>query len=209
MVSPSIFSRASSVGGIPVYKVETKPLYEKIDASASASGMGAAIPFSTEKVVQEELAIDLSFQILGCAFNSYWIIEQGDSLFLIDQHAACERRLYEEFSARKTNVSSQELLVPEHLVLQPREFEQAMEYQKELEELGYRFEKDGALREYRRLWIARINAGARMCGTNYSNLINGLKLAGVDVNRKVLAELAVSDMPAFKALVDVAMAAKN
>lgn len=135
----------ASVGGIPVYKVETKPLYEKIDASASASGMGAAIPFSTEKVVQEELAIDLSFQILGCAFNSYWIIEQGDSLFLIDQHAACERRLYEEFSARKTNVSSQELLVPEHLVLQPREFEQAMEYQKELEELGYRFEKDGAL----------------------------------------------------------------
>ncbi len=64
-------------------------------------------------------------------------------------------------------------------------------------------------REYRRLWIARINAGARLCGTNYSNLINGLKLAGVDVNRKVLAELAVSDMPAFKALVDVAMAAKN
>ncbi len=40
-------------------------------------------------------------------------------------------------------------------------------------------------REYRRLWIARINAGARICGTNYSNLINGLKLAGVEVNRKV------------------------
>ena len=63
-------------------------------------------------------------------------------------------------------------------------------------------------REYRRLWIARINAGARLCGTNYSKLINGLKLAGVDVNRKVLADLAVTDMNAFKALVDVAMAAK-
>jgi large subunit ribosomal protein L20 len=59
-------------------------------------------------------------------------------------------------------------------------------------------------REYRRLWIARINAGARMCGTTYSRLINGLKLAGVDINRKVLADLAVSDMNAFKALVDVA-----
>mgnify|MGYP004618223719 CR=1 FL=1 len=42
-------------------------------------------------------------------------------------------------------------------------------------------------REYRKLWIARINAGARICGTNYSNLIHGLKVAGVDVNRKVLA----------------------
>lgn len=62
---------------------------------------------------------------------------------------------------------------------------------------------------FRRLWIARINAGARICGTNYSNLINGLKLAGVDVNRKVLADLAVNDMGAFKALVETAMAARN
>ena len=63
-------------------------------------------------------------------------------------------------------------------------------------------------REYRRLWIARINAGARLCGTTYSRMINGLKLAGVDVNRKVLADLAVTDMNAFKELVDVAMAAR-
>ena len=63
-------------------------------------------------------------------------------------------------------------------------------------------------RQFRQLWIARINAAARMCGTNYSRLINGLKLAGVDVNRKVLAELAVSDMAAFKQLVDVANNAK-
>ena len=59
-------------------------------------------------------------------------------------------------------------------------------------------------REYRRLWIARINAGARICGTNYSNLIHGLKLAGVDMNRKVLADLAVTDMIAFNELVTVA-----
>lgn len=63
-------------------------------------------------------------------------------------------------------------------------------------------------REYRKLWIARINAGARLNGTTYSRMINGLKLAGVNVNRKVLAELAVNDMPAFKALVDVAVAAR-
>lgn len=59
-------------------------------------------------------------------------------------------------------------------------------------------------REYRRLWIARINAGARMCGTNYSRLINGLKVAGVEINRKVLADLAVTDLNAFKELCDVA-----
>lgn len=59
-------------------------------------------------------------------------------------------------------------------------------------------------RDFRRLWIARINAGARICGTNYSNLIHGLKLAGVDVNRKVLADLAITDMNAFNELVKVA-----
>ncbi len=63
-------------------------------------------------------------------------------------------------------------------------------------------------REYRRLWIARINAGARICGSNYSRMINGLKLAGVDVNRKVLADLAVSDINAFRELVNVAEQAR-
>ena len=63
-------------------------------------------------------------------------------------------------------------------------------------------------REYRRLWIARINAGARICGTTYSRLMNGLKLAGVDINRKVLADLAVTDMNAFKELVEVANKAR-
>ncbi|HOF94786.1 MAG TPA: 50S ribosomal protein L20 [Clostridia bacterium] len=64
-------------------------------------------------------------------------------------------------------------------------------------------------REYRKLWIARINAGARLNGTTYSRLINGLKLAGVDINRKVLADLAITDMQAFKELVGVAMAARS
>lgn len=63
-------------------------------------------------------------------------------------------------------------------------------------------------REYRKLWIARINAGARICGTTYSRMINGLKLAGVDVNRKVLADLAVNDINAFRELVNVANEAR-
>ena len=63
-------------------------------------------------------------------------------------------------------------------------------------------------REYRRLWIARINAAARMNGISYSRLMNGLKVAGVDINRKMLSELAINDAKAFTALVEKAKAAK-
>lgn len=59
-------------------------------------------------------------------------------------------------------------------------------------------------REFRKLWIIRINAAARMNGINYSRLMNGLKSAGVEVNRKMLAELAVNDEEAFNQLVAVA-----
>jgi large subunit ribosomal protein L20 len=56
-------------------------------------------------------------------------------------------------------------------------------------------------RQYRRLWVARINAAARTHGVTYSRLIGGLRKAGVTVNRKVLADLAVRDRAAFDALV--------
>ena len=57
-------------------------------------------------------------------------------------------------------------------------------------------------RNFRALWIQRINAGARECGMTYSQLINGLIKASVEVDRKVLAELAVNDVDAFKALTE-------
>ncbi len=63
--------------------------------------------------------------------------------------------------------------------------------------------------EFRRLWITRINAAARAQGTTYSQLMNGLKLAGVDVDRKILADLAVRDEGAFKTLVEVAQKAAS
>ena len=55
--------------------------------------------------------------------------------------------------------------------------------------------------EFRKLWIARINAAARINGISYSQLINGLKKAGIEVNRKMLADLAVNDSAAFAQLV--------
>ena len=59
-------------------------------------------------------------------------------------------------------------------------------------------------RQFRQLWIARINAAARMNGLSYSQMMHGLKSAGVDVNRKILAELAVNDPAAFTSFADAA-----
>lgn len=59
-------------------------------------------------------------------------------------------------------------------------------------------------RDFRRLWITRINAAARMNGLSYSVLMNGLKKAGIEVNRKMLADLAVHDAAAFTALTEQA-----
>lgn len=59
-------------------------------------------------------------------------------------------------------------------------------------------------REYRQMWIARINAAARMNGLSYSKLMNGLKVSGIEVNRKMLSELAIHDPKAFAQLADTA-----
>jgi len=59
-------------------------------------------------------------------------------------------------------------------------------------------------RQFRQLWIARINAAARLNGLSYSKFMYGLKLAGVEVNRKMLAELAVNDAEGFASLVELA-----
>lgn len=59
-------------------------------------------------------------------------------------------------------------------------------------------------RDFRRLWIARINAAARLHGLSYSHFINGLKRSDIEINRKVLAELAVSDAESFAKLAEIA-----
>ncbi|GGY11527.1 50S ribosomal protein L20 [Paludibacterium paludis] len=61
-------------------------------------------------------------------------------------------------------------------------------------------------RQFRQLWIARINAGARECGLSYSKFMNGLKKAAIEIDRKVLADLAVFDKPAFALIVEKAKA---
>lgn len=61
--------------------------------------------------------------------------------------------------------------------------------------------------EFRKLWIARINAGARANGMTYNRFMQGLKLAGIEIDRRMLAELAVNDAAAFAAIVEAARAA--
>lgn len=60
--------------------------------------------------------------------------------------------------------------------------------------------------DFRRLWIARINAAARLNGMSYSQMMNGLHKAGIEINRKILADMAVNDMTAFAKLVETAKA---
>lgn len=62
-------------------------------------------------------------------------------------------------------------------------------------------------RDFRRLWITRISAGCKVNGTNYSTFMNGLKKAGISLNRKMLSEIAIADPAAFTALVEKAKAA--
>ena len=69
---------------------------------------------------------------------------------------------------------------------------------------GHRRERKG---DFRRLWIARINAGARLNGTTYSRLMDGLHKAGIEVDRKILADLAVREPAAFAKLAEQASAA--
>jgi len=64
-------------------------------------------------------------------------------------------------------------------------------------------------RDFRRLWIARINAAARINGLSYSRMINGLKIAGIQIDRKMLSEIAINDAAAFAKLADAAKAALN
>jgi large subunit ribosomal protein L20 len=82
-------------------------------------------------------------------------------------------------------------------------YRSAMEVSARAGVYAYRDRKQNK-REYRNLWIARINAAARLNGITYSRLINGLKLAGVEVNRKMMAELAMNEPNAFAVLAETA-----
>lgn len=78
-----------------------------------------------------------------------------------------------------------------------------------MKSLNYAFnDRRAKKRDFRKLWIARINAAARINGLSYSKFISGLKKSGIELNRKVLADMAVNDAAAFTKLAEMAKAAK-
>ena len=139
-----------------------------------------------KKTEQDALPLDFAVNIIGCAFNTYWIIQHGDDLYLIDQHAAHERRLYEEFNGREVAAASQELLIPQLLTLQPREFELVEEWQSELEELGYRFERVGAL-SLNLIAVPVLN-GTIFDGESLHQAINAIGEAGKGAKKALVRE---------------------
>lgn len=91
------------------------------------------------------LFTDEPIEILGCAFRTYWIAARGDNLFLIDQHAAHERKLYDELTSRKIELSGQRLLVAREVTLTPLEMACWKDNQSVLTELRFGLTQTGAL----------------------------------------------------------------
>jgi DNA mismatch repair protein MutL len=88
---------------------------------------------------EESDAPEEPYTVIGCAFDAYWFVQQGDSVYLIDQHAAHERLLYDALMNREAAVVSQTLFLPEDVRLLPSETEQFSEHRKELEAFGFIF----------------------------------------------------------------------
>lgn len=86
-----------------------------------------------------------------------------------------------------------------------RSYRAAKEQVQHSQQYAYR-DRRNKKREIRRLWITRINAGARQNGMSYSTFMNGLKKAGIELDRKVLSDMAISDPAAFSKLVEVSRA---
>ena len=103
-------------------------------------------PVEQKEPEQEVLFSDDPIHIIGCAFLTYWIVTRNDQMFLIDQHAAHERKLYDGLVSRTIEQSSQELLVPREITLTPSEMELWNDNQSTFTELGFGLTRNGALK---------------------------------------------------------------
>ena len=167
-------------------KESVEPKVSGIEVFAVAGSRKPEPTPALRKVEQDALPMDFTVNIIGCAFNTYWIVQHGDDLYLIDQHAAHERRLYEEFNKQEVAAASQELLVPQLLTLQPREFELVEEWQNELEELGYRFERVGSL-SLNLIAVPVLN-GITFDGESLHQAINAIGEAGKGAKKALVRE---------------------
>ena len=162
---------------------DKKTAVEVFAVAGSRKQEPAPVP---QKAEQNALPLDFAVNIIGCAFSTYWIVQHEDDLYLIDQHAAHERRLYEELNGREVAAASQELLVPQLVTLQPREFELVEQWQTELEELGYRFERVGAL-SLNLIAVPVLN-GITFDGESLHQAINAIGEAGKGAKKALVRE---------------------
>ena len=189
VVPPRTVLKESGAG----YTYNTFPRKETVEPKVSGvevfavAGNRKPEPVPTaKKAEQDALPLDFAVNIIGCAFNTYWLVQHEDDLYLIDQHAAHERRLYEELNRQEVAAASQELLVPQLLTLQPKEFELVEEWQSELEELGYRFERVGAL-SLNLIAVPVLN-GITFDGESLHQAINAIGEAGKGAKKALVRE---------------------
>lgn len=123
------FEHITSSNSVPVYQVKKDETKEE------------AKPFKEPNALFSDSAI----KIIGCAFNGYWIVERDEDLYLVDQHAAHERELYEMLIKREIELGSQSLLIPYELRLTPSESDTLNNHLDDVAELGYKIESDGLL----------------------------------------------------------------
>ena len=103
-----------------------------------------SLPTQKKAESASPLFSDEPTEVIGCVFQTYWIAAKGQSMFLIDQHAAHERRLYEDLASRKIEISSQQLLVPREVALSPSEIALWETNQSTLSEMGFGLTRTGA-----------------------------------------------------------------
>ena len=106
--------------------------------------MPSAVPAPSVKPQQTRFACS-TYSIIGQVFQCYWLVQQDDTLFFIDQHAAHERRLYEQLAEKGVAAQSQMLLIPEIVKLTPIEYETLMDNLPQFEEIGFEIEEFGML----------------------------------------------------------------
>jgi DNA mismatch repair protein MutL len=129
---------------------------------------------------------DADAETIGCVFQTYWIVTRDQNMFLIDQHAAHERKLYDELSARKTELSSQTLLVAREIRLTPSEFSVWEANEEQITELGFGLTRSGATA----LTLSEVPVlNGQMLGEPYLHaVLSILGECGKDVKRELIKE---------------------
>lgn len=120
-----VTKNAHSMNEAAYSPLRAKSYYETIDSLRREYQPSSLLP-DTEKM-----------RIIGCAFSTYWIVEWESSLYIVDQHAAHERILYEKLTSRAVEFASQQLLYPQELVLSASDFERLQAIKKEMQTFGF------------------------------------------------------------------------